>query len=1412
MKKTHFTFYTKLTRPLIMVFGLLLLNFGVSQAQCSLGCNYSINVSLDTEDCEATISPADLLTDSTTCPGGVFIVELRHNGTLIPQNPTITAEFVGKTLEAKVIDTRPLPDGGNNCWGYITVEDYLAPIIDCTPPDTAFLCYEAASFTPEVEDNCGSFTLYTLDSLVITNDCSGNLPDSLLQRVTKTYKAIDLSGNESAVCTISYDVKKLDSLEIIVAPKNYLYPVSALMCDENFPTTPEGNPSPERTGYPQLNNKDLKPGSFLACNLLVSFKDEVLKDANCIKKIGRTWRIMEWSCNAPAPREILQMIEIADNNDPVITGLQDITVSTTPHHCDALATLPAATVSDVCSAVTVTISGGTPLVVGNGGVTSLPVGVNVVTYVATDGCGNTTTAQINVTVEDLTPPVPVCDQNTTISVTTDGLAWVPASVFDDGSYDECALAKMLVRRMGDDVCDSGAPQFDDFISLGEYNNHYYVLSKHKIESRLANKHGVAIGGYLNIANSAERTWINNAIGNINDTLGYLSQASLTSKPFFVDIANGGGIVTNLDPNGKYNYVIEINKIAGESLWSSYAKFCCEDDDVMVAFRVVDRACNYNDCMVNVEVQDKIAPSITCPADLVIDCDEYYPTGVLIDDFGPYVITDNCDNPTVNDRITSNSVNQCNVGDLRRTITATDKDGRSATCVQEIEILGKTYDPTRIRYPADKTFDSCANPDSTLFDPVNTNGYPVFLDDDQCNLLGADYEDFVYTFNNTNGEACFKIVRRWTVIDWCTKYGNTFTTYPPYDQIIKVNDSTKPEITSSCAPKSTCTYDATCTDGFIELTATATDVCTDILDYFYQIDVNNDGKYDTGNYKGQPLVKNGKANMINASGTYPIGTHKIQYTFADKCGNVTTCEQVFTIVNCKAPTPYCLNGLAVDLMPVDEDNDGEIDGGMVALWANDFDAGSFHSCAGYEVLVSFSENVLDTGRVFTCDDFGRTDVMIFASIITPMNDTIHSFCNTYVDIQDNMGACSIMRVGVSGRIATNDARNLSDAEVILQGSETSIVTSNVDGEYTFGDMPIGGNYNLYPSKNNDPMNGVSTLDLVLIQRHILSIAELTNAHDFIAADVNKDARITASDLVELRKLILGVSSEFSNNNSWRFLDAATIFPAGEYPLDVKFNESYTIDQLNSDMVVDFTSIKVGDVNGSVKTNVRSNNSEPRSANDLEIFTNNVKFAVGEEITVPLTVENESLMGAQFTVNFDASKFTFTGIEDGELNVSEDNFGMSYLNEGRITFSWNTSSEINVNELFKLKFVALIEGELDNNIAITSDITNAEAYDINNDVMDVTFRTKGGNNGLALYQNIPNPFTNNTMISFNMPSKGQANLSILDVTGKIVYSNTNSYEAGVNNVTINRNDLNLSGIMYYQLTVNNETLVKKMVVIE
>jgi hypothetical protein len=1459
--KTNFTFHKKFKLNwLIAVFTFILIlpQSNVNAQGCSLGCNGNIQVSLDADNCEAVIT-ADMLLNgqNTSCPQAAsYTVDVLYNNVKIPTSPIVTSYYIGFTLTGKVTAYNSAGVALNSCWGTMTIEDKIKPVIECVSPSDPFLCFQLENYLPTATDNCdGAVDVYLVDEQVTINNCNNGFSDEVLKMVTRTYVAEDASGNVSEECTIDFEVVRIPNISYITRPSNYLLiDNSHLQCDDNYPEDANGHPAPISpaqggTGFPYINDGGviipLFPDVLVDCNVASSYSDIVLPPIGCATKIMRTWRINEWSCSDPQRMfSFVQMIEIFDSEGPVMTKPADMTVSTTLHECSAVFMLPAVDFDDNCSTddqVSVTVSYPGGFNDENGGLAELPVGEHVVTYTAYDACLNSSQETMMVTVADNTPPVAVCIQNTTIAVTSDGTAWVNASIFDSGSEDECALDRKLVRRMDTDNCgDCHYPIFTGYTYLGERSGHHYYLSTWTATASQAYKHSVALGGYLvSLESSGENNWLKDKVDEIDDEMEYWiglsdkvaegywrwsSGAQFEYSNWDTSNPNNEGdyVIVNdnnrwddqpADADNKYTYVIEITDVCG---WSEYAKFCCSDiaEEQMVGFRVVDKAGNYNECMVNATIQDKLPPVISCPADMQVECDFIYDENNLKDFFGEAVAYDNCNVEMDEDYLIE--LNQCNIGHIIRTFTATDDGGRTAECSQTIYFVSSNpfnYYDDQIIWPADMVMDGCDDPNSTNYS-TDVTGKPEFLEG-ACDLVGADYDDQVFTFNNSNGDACFKIVRTWEVIDWCQFVTNPGggVSYPSWyhTQIIKVHNTVAPEI-ADLETKSVCTFDNECKDGYIELTASATDDCTNALKWSYKIDAYNDGSFDSG------LSNFGPGNTAVASGTYPIGNHRIVWTFEDKCGNATSVEQLFNITNCKAPTPYCLNGLAVDLMGIDTDNDGVPDEGMIELWASDFDNGSSHPC-GYEVLLSFSQDVNEKNKTFTCEDFGNTDVTIYASIITPEGQLIQSFCNTYVDIQDNNGVCQFKTDGlISGRIATEMDENLASANVSLQGAEIDPETTTNEGLYAFPEMPFGGAYTVMPNKNDDFLNGVTTLDLVLIQRHILNLQNLNSPYKIIAADVNNNGEITASDLVQLRKLILGTIASLDNNTSWRFVDGSYTFINDNDPLGEAFPETYVISQLDADMNVDFVALKVGDVNESAVANdLNRTSNESRNEAKVTLEMNDKTFKANDLVDVSLvSTDNNIINGYQFTISFDPASLRFVEVNENELGFNESNIGTSRIKEGIISVSYNDINGINLENtnLLDLRFEALNTGNLSNALTINSSFVKAEAYNTSDEIMDVELNISSDSPsaGYVLFQNTPNPFSNTTEIKFELPKNDFITLNIYDVQGKVIRTIQGQYKKGLNTISISSEMIGSTGVHYYKLESGSFTATRKMVVLK
>lgn len=1369
MEKTNITFEFRrlknLNRGIHHVFSICLLWLvtytSALNAQCSLACNGTIQVSLDSL-CQATITPAMMLNDTlTSCPGGQFSVRVLKYGKPIPTSPVVTSLYIGETLSIEVTDNV----SGNRCWGYAKIEDKLAPIIYCKR-DT-IPCFIASTYAPLAHDGCDSWiNPLLIDELITPLPCN----PLYIKQIIRKYQATDSHGNKSPICPDTILLRRFDTSHVI-CPYNWtLLNYNPISCKDiaynRIPLDKNGHPHPSYTGVPQywdyINPQldtqqiNLWPVRDIYCNIAVTYEDIDLGTIACVHKIMRMWTIREWWCNTEIVRICIQILEIVDNEPPYVHAPYDFDATTDGgYKCQGTVNIPPAVVFDSCGGpirVDVVYPGGI-LNNQNGGTVVLPVGYNTIVYRAYDHCYNLSTDTLVVNVRDKTAPVAICDRETVVSLSIYGTTHVYATTFDDGSYDDCHIDSFLVRRM-----DNGAP-------CGQ-----------------------------NI------TWF---------------------RP--------------------------------------YVEFCCADVGkvITVIFRAKDKAGNYNDCMVLIEVQDKIKPTCVAPIDLTVACDFHFDINALdslsvfgvmqrdsslfnnkrtikfigaggiqqVVNFHDGFAHDNCDF-TIDHSFVDNRT-QCNVGTIVRTWVVADKNG-SEICTQTITFVN--YLPfleSNIWWPNDTTLYSC--PVQSGLTPEALKSKPVLHGEDKCDLVGVSYDDQIFRIVQSS-EACFKIVRTWKVLDWCQVYydqGGAHYQVWTHVQIIKIHNLIDPTVKTIPTKDTTvCTLDS-CTNGFISLIANGSDDCTPGAEmaWEYLIDYGNNGVFD--------VIQSGVGPQIVASGRHPLGTHRIKYVFEDRCGNKTAVERLFTILNCKAPTPYCINGVAIDLMPIDRNRDGKVDWGMIEVWASDVDQGSYGAC-GNPVALSFSSDTTIRSRIFDCNSLGQRTVELW---VTDKLTGQQAFCRTFIEVQDNQKACKDTTTltgptgSINGFIANHaDNNTMNEVDVLLTDNATpgklimSTIKTNSNGRYAFTDMPLNnGNYSIHPGKNADIHNGVSTADIVKIQRHILGLESLTSPYKIIAADVNNTKNITAQDITELRRVILGIADKFTNNESWTFVDANYKFiNSDDQVLKESYPTTFEINPFNKDINgVDFKGVKIGDVTGNASANLNSTISRNGNSEIMMIADEQV-YESGKDVIIPVFVERKNqIAGYQFTIQFDQEKLEFADVLSGVSNITPENLGLVKANEGYISLSWNSNKNIDILEgdvLFSLKFKALSKGQISNSLQLNSFITSALAFTSDAEEMDIKLgiRTDNGivenNSGLILYQNQPNPFSDLTVIGFELSQSAPATVTVYDLNSKVIYKSELKAVKGYNSIEISNTQLGVTGVLFYQVDAAGYTATKRMVVIK
>jgi len=890
-------------------------------------------------------------------------------------------------------------------------------------------------------------------------------------------------------------------------------------------------------------------------------------------------------------------------------------------------------------------------------------------------------------------------------------------------------------------------------------------------------------------------------------------------------------------------------------FDDHVKFCCEDvpnDSLMVIMRVYDQEPvpgpvpddylegHFADCMLRVIVQDKRAPAIVCPSDLTISCEFLFAPdnlsvfgdvatdpadrdSICIDDIGnpdtdgltciglDGLATDNClVTMTVDSIITIDSL--CGTGMIRRIFTATDPGGLTATCEQVVTIVNFTpFVEDSIDWPDDyTTFDICQidslDPEDLQY-PYNE---PVY-GDNVCSMITEAHHDLVFDFSDPL-QACFKILRTWTVIDWCQYEPGGSAGIWTKTQIIKVLNTMPPAITLVEQDSIQCTDDAACGPGNFVLEASADDDCSapEALNWTVAVDEQNDGSLDQ---IFSPL----DGPDVQIPVVLPLGAHRILFSVEDYCGNQTTEEQYLTVVSCKPPSPKCKN-LVSTFMRMDDDNDGVSDWGMSVIWASDFDAGSEHPC-DYPVSFSFNEEGTMDSLVFDCEDIGVND-SIPMWVIDDYGNA--DYCLVTLTIQDNLDACpddfqphSI----VSGTITTASDEFVPDVIVDLKGSNLTQPTLS-NGTYVFPPMPNGGNYEVSPGLNINHRKGISTIDLIILQKHLLGLQPLQDPYIIIAADVNHSGTLSAIDVVNLRKLVLGVTDTIPNNTSWRFVDAAYAFSDTMHPLAEAFPESYVIGTLEKDMQnIDFIAVKVGDLNGSAMQGIGGTDVDTRSAPvELKLAVQDQILQAGESATLQMYCERAAdLATMQFTLSWDPGKVEIKPIP-GPGFLSDINWSTELLDAGKLPVSWTQYDALpgsTSRNVMTLRVTAKGSGNLtDADLTMDSAITEAEVLLSGGVIAKPTLEiwpATSTSEHMVVYQNRPNPFDHKTLIPVILPETSEFRIEVFREDGTRVFEQDLSGRKGYNQIMLDMHVLGGPGIYMYRVSTANEYRTLRMIVV-
>ena len=353
--------------------------------------------------------------------------------------------------------------------------------------------------------------------------------------------------------------------------------------------------------------------------------------------------------------------------------------------------------------------------------------------------------------------------------------------------------------------------------------------------------------------------------------------------------------------------------------------------------------------------------------------------------------------------------------------------------------------------------------------------------------------------------------------------------------------------------------------------------------------------------------------------------------------------------------------------------------------------------------------------------------------------------------------------ISGNVTTSNGKIMDNAfmEVITFPNKQRYSVKTKIGKYTVVLYTYRDAF-LYPFKDDMPLNGVSLFDILLLNKHILETQIITNPYSLIAGDINNNGKITTADVVELRKVILGIQTTFKNNKSWRFFDK-------------RFKEKIWIDNIEKDTIINFTAVKIGDINDNVNAA-----STPRASKTHTFKLENKELPEGDTYTLSLN----GIEGFAFTMRYDADKLELMNLDDNS----------ALIENGVITTA-------QVDSEFKAIFKAKAKVTLSEAIHINSDITQVEAI-VAGEVQDISLQFSH-NKAILETKIYPNPVADFLAIETSINSEGE--VVICNSLGQVL---ANQLFSGSEKIIMNLSDLP-KGIYWLTLKTNKGNNSTKLI---
>jgi len=409
-------------------------------------------------------------------------------------------------------------------------------------------------------------------------------------------------------------------------------------------------------------------------------------------------------------------------------------------------------------------------------------------------------------------------------------------------------------------------------------------------------------------------------------------------------------------------------------------------------------------------------------------------------------------------------------------------------------------------------------------------------------------------------------------------------------------------------------------------------------------------------------------------------------------------------------------------------------------------------------------------------------------ITVIADDFQNSCNSLVDVSSD-------EIAVYMRPAPFYID--SYGSLMINGTRATAYGSGVYGLPKSAIMN-NGNELVFQSAATEQLTGLSTLDEVMLIKHLLGV-ELLEGWQIVAADIDQSGDLSFTrDFVGHRQLILGIIANLPGDNYFIAARNQPISPDLEsYNFTNDYN-SYTFNrnEINETEGIILDIYKYGDLNDNFSVH-------PRSKEHLYLEIEDLYIEAGNNYSIPIRLKDADLVEDYFGLQF-SIKGNFKQIE-----LADHLYGDKLLTHKPEQSQLNISlvSEVSLNEFeFELHLEAKESGWLSSYLQFDESFDveyvgeSLNLFDLNLEFYNPSDSDLFLNNKIQLY---PNPVFSELTIKLASNMVGEE-LEIFNTLGQV------QFRTQVKNETIklNRNDLGAAGLKYVRV---GQDIIQEIIVL-